>query len=529
MGSPEDVLVTAGLARRFSRAADYRAEADAIAALFAALTDRESDALQSLAEAIVGMEMAESAGVTLQVKGSGNTQCFWRAVAGTWRDHAGRAMRTDQSPCGTVITRNAPVLLREPSRRFPAFDFKPAAYEILMVPLHVDSHVIGTIWAVSHRGSRAFEQEDVRLLNRLGALASVAYRFETSLLRSEEGRAEATSELSTARDRLRQLVEGVPLLLWRASGDGQCTWTSPQWTRLTGQDEAASYGHGWLESVHPEDRDRALLAWRRARRTQMFELEYRLHDIDAGRHRWFEGRATPICDESGQVVEWLGTSTDIDGLKALRERERALRAELHHRVRNTLAVVRAIARRTAASSETVDDFQMHFDGRIGAFARTQWLVAGNPEAEVDLETLIAEELFAHHANEGDQVTIKGPDVRLKPKTADALGLAIHELTVNAVKYGGLSSDQGRVEVAWRIEGPPASPILALTWADAAPDRPTSGAARHGFGSEMIERSLVFDLEATTSLAIGPKGVRCEIRLPLFERPAIELTRPGPLG
>jgi len=518
VGALEDVLITEELARRPSRVADYRVEADAIAVLIAALTDPNSDVLQSLAEAIVGMEMAESAGVTLQVR-SGNQQCFWRAVAGHWRDHAGRAMRTDQSPCGTVIARDTPVLLREPSRHFPTFDFEPAAYEILMVPLHVDSRAIGTIWAISHSGDRSFVEEDVRLLNRLGALASVAYRLETALLRSEEGRAEAISELSLARDKLRQLVEGVPLLLWRASGDGQCTWTSPQWTLLTGQDEAASQGHGWLDIVHPDDRDRALLAWRRARRTQMFELEYRLHDIDAGRHRWFQARATPICDESGEVVEWLGTSTDIDDLKALREHERALRAELQHRVRNTLAVVRSIARRTAASSETVDDFQMHFDGRIGAFARTQWLVAGNPEAEVDLETLVAEELFAHHANEGDQVTIKGPDVRLKPKTANALGLAIHELAVNAVKYGGLSSDRGRVEVVWEIEGTPASPVLALTWTDAAPDRPTSGASRHGFGSEMIERGLVFDLEAATSLTIGPKGVRCEIRLPLFGREA----------
>lgn len=513
----EDVLITEELARRPSRRPDYRSEADAIAALIAALTDTKSDALQSLADAIVGMGMAESAGVSLQVPDTGHAQCFWRAVAGQWRDYIGMTMRIDQSPCGTVITRNTPLLLREPGRHFSMADLKPAAHEILMVPLGVDNHAIGTIWTVSHGGARPFEQEDVRLLHRLGALASAAYRLEAALRRSEEGRAEAIADLTRTRDRLRQLVEGVPLLLWRASGDGQCTWVSPQWARLTGQGEAVSHGHGWLDAVHPDDRDLALRAWRRSRRTKAFGVEYRLRDADADRYRWFQARAMPLFDEVGQIAEWLGTSTDIDDLKALREHERALRAELQHRVRNTLAVVRSMAQRTAERSETVDDFQMHFDARLGAFARTQSLAARDPDGGVDLETMIAEELFAYHAREGDQVTIKGSEVRLKPKIADMLGLAIHELTVNAVKYGGLSSDQGRVEVTWELEGAPDSPLLVLSWADAAPDRPASDATHHGFGSELIERSLVFDLDATTNLAIGPEGARCEIRLPLAGR------------
>lgn len=517
VASLDDVLITEELARRPSRPPDYRVEADAIAGLIAALTDPGSDALQSLADAIVGMGMAESAGVSLHVPGSRRAQCFWRAVAGQWREHAGMTMRVDQSPCGIVMSRNAAQLLQNPGRHFPMPGVTPDAEEILMVPLHVDSRAIGAIWAVSHSGARAFEQEDARLLHRLGALASVAHRLESALRRSEAGRAEAIADLGRTRNRLGQLVDNVPLLLWRATGDGQWTWASPQWTRLTGQDVEASHGHGWLELVHPDDRRRALRGWRMAGRAETIVMEHRLYDLDEDRYRWFQSRATPVHDDADRIVEWLGTSTDVDDLRALREHERALRAELQHRVRNTLAVVRSIARRTAERSETTDDFHMHFDGRLGAFARAQSLVARDPNNGVDLETLIAEELFAHHAQEGDRVTISGPEVRLKPKVADSLGLAIHELTVNAVKYGGLSSSRGRVEVRWNLEGAPAAPILALTWIDAVPDRPATSTTHHGFGRELIERSLAFDLDAAANLTIGPEGARCEIRLPLAGR------------
>lgn len=515
----EDVLITEELARRPSRPPDHRAEADAVARLAAILADPESDALQALVDAIVDMGIAESAGVSLRVPGDGDVDCFWRAAAGAWRGHAGTTAPLDQTPCGVVIARNTALLLREPGRYFPAPDLTPGIHEILLVPLHVDSEAVGSVWAVSHDAARSFEQEDARLLLRLGALASVAYRLETALRRSEEERAEAVTDLRRTKDRLRQLVEGVPLLLWRAGDDGRWRWASPQWTRLTGQTVDASLGDGWLGPVHPDDRRRARRAWRLAKSDDAFHVEYRIHDLEADRYRWFQTRATPVRDEDGRIVEWLGSSTDIDDLESLRAHERGLRAELQHRVRNTLAVVRSIARRTAERSDTLEDFQMHFDGRIAAFARSQSLVARDPNGGVDLETLIAEELFAHHAHEGDQVTIEGPPVRLQPKVADTLGLALHELTVNAVKYGGLSSDRGHVSVRWEVDGSVAAPMLALTWRDAAPGRTVTRPVHHGFGRELIERSLGYDLDAVTDLTIGPDGARCDIRLPLAGRMA----------
>src|SRR3712207_9087536 len=111
-----------------------------------------------------------------------------------------------------------------------------------------------------------------------------------------------------------------------------------------------------------------------------------------------------------------------------------LLAELQHRVRNTLAVVRSIARRTGETSDTVEDYAMHLDGRLNAFARTQAMVTRNPSAGVDLETLVAEELNSYHAREGGQLRISGPPLRLCTKAAETFSLAVHELATNAVKY-----------------------------------------------------------------------------------------------
>lgn len=205
--------------------------------------------------------------------------------------------------------------------------------------------------------------------------------------------------------------------------------------------------------------------------------------------------------------------------------------ELQHRLRNLLAVIRSVARRTAQASETAEDYAMHLEGRLDALARGQAMILRDPAGGVFLEDLIAEELLAHAAREGEQASFSGPAVRLRAKAAEALGLAIHELTVNAVKYGALSGPPGgQVSVAWRIEparpeGTGAGRQLCLEWREAGV--PPWGAApeRRGFGTEVIEQRLAYELGAVGSLRFGPGGVRCTIVLPLTDQ--VAATGPGP--
>jgi two-component sensor histidine kinase len=226
-------------------------------------------------------------------------------------------------------------------------------------------------------------------------------------------------------------------------------------------------------------------------------------------------RILPYRSIDNFIAGVVMTFVDVTAIARAEQRQRLLFAELQHRARNALSVVRSIARRSAQTSSTVEEYAFHLDGRLNAFARTQALVTRDPESGVDLEYLVAEELMVYNARDGEQVRLSGPAVRLQPKPAETFALAIHELATNAVKYGALSQPAGHVEIAWRIE--PASPTeLVFEWREM--DGPeVNTPQRQGFGTEMLERTLAFEFQARTSLVYNRTGVQCTIRIPVTRR------------
>ncbi|WP_376091661.1 sensor histidine kinase [Roseomonas sp. CCTCC AB2023176] len=189
------------------------------------------------------------------------------------------------------------------------------------------------------------------------------------------------------------------------------------------------------------------------------------------------------------------------------------RAALQHRIRNSLGAIRSIARRTAVTSTDLDDYAAHLDGRIGAFARVQAAVIREPTAGLDLAQLVADELLSCSAREGEGVLIEGPEIRLRSKPAETLALTVHELATNAVKYGALACPGGQLTVTWRAEDPGGGhPWLILDWIEAGVPDPKP--SRRGFGTDLLEKTLPYDLKAEVSLVFGTNGVRCTIALPM---------------
>ncbi|MBR0798915.1 PAS domain-containing protein [Bradyrhizobium jicamae] len=215
---------------------------------------------------------------------------------------------------------------------------------------------------------------------------------------------------------------------------------------------------------------------------------------------------------AGVVITFI----DVTAITRAEERQRLLLAELQHRVRNTLGVVRSIARRSAETSSSVEEYASHLDGRLSAFARTQSLVTRDPEGGVDLEYLVVEELLAYNAREGDQLHVSGPRIRLQPKAAETFALAIHELATNALKYGALSQKTGRVEVSWRINGVDEPQQLVFDWREHGGPAVTSP-KRKGFGSELLERTLAFEFKGKTTLGFDPSGLHATIAIPMSQR------------
>ena len=221
---------------------------------------------------------------------------------------------------------------------------------------------------------------------------------------------------------------------------------------------------------------------------------------------------------AGAVITFVDVTSTVKAESALRESEgrlRTLLAELQHRVRNTLAIVKSITQRTADSSSSVDEMAAHLSGRLDAFARVQAAVTRNPDAGVDLRSLIDDELIAHAAQHNDGVAVDGPDVWLLPKAAESVSLAVHELATNAVKHGALSdSNGGRIAIKWKLNGRGGGARdLRFEWTEKNGNGSVPEPRRHGFGMELLTRILPYDLGAKTNVEFRNTGLRFQMDLP----------------
>jgi PAS domain S-box-containing protein len=333
------------------------------------------------------------------------------------------------------------------------------------------------------------------------------------IMRDRTAERQATQALAESEARFRTLAEHIPQLVWRSRSMGDRTWGSPQWIAFTGLSEAKSLGLGWLDAIHPDDKHATMDAWAEAERRGELYIEHRTRRSVDGEYRWFQTRASRLTDSAGHTIEWFGTSTDVHELKRLQERQQVLLRELHHRSRNLLAIVNSVARRTKALSSSLDDFAEKLEDRIGALARVQSLVGGEDRPELLLSDLVRAEVSAHGADWTTRVLIDGPPVLLRERAAEALGLAVHELATNAVKYGALASEAGRLEISWQIRE---DKWLDFSWRESGLKKEPDTNKR-GYGRELIEVALPHALGAQTRLDIQADSVVCSIELPDYER------------
>jgi two-component sensor histidine kinase len=281
---------------------------------------------------------------------------------------------------------------------------------------------------------------------------------------------------------------------------------------------------GWLEAIHPDDRNETQAAWREALSKGEYYVEHRIRNAPSGDYRWHQTRAVPLAHSANvAATEWVGTMTDIHELRMLQERQRVLLAEVQHRTRNLLAVVQSLARQTMKSSRSVTEFAEEYEGRLGALSRIQALLARTDNEPIDLRELVEGELEAHgHVQLNDnKIKIEGPSVLLPSASAQLMSLGLHELATNAVKHGALGQPSGRLIVRWEIKHNTPTPLALVEWRETGVAMPRSEDIRQGYGSELIERALPFQLGAKTSLEFAPDGVRCEIAVPIATRDLLD--------
>ena len=233
-------------------------------------------------------------------------------------------------------------------------------------------------------------------------------------------------------------------------------------------------------------------------------LEVRFAD---GERRILLVRAAPLRDSNGQAQGAVCAAADVTERHRYEDHLKLLVNELNHRVKNTLAIVQSIAALTLKDTDA--SVRADFEERLLALGGVHNLLTDANWDGARLMAVAQTSLKAHLGGLRERISFSGEDFRIRPKSAVAVSIALHELGTNAVKYGALSSERGSVAVRWTITGG----RFRLTWEEIggpAVHPPT----RKGFGSRMIERALAVELQGTVKIDYRSSGVVCTVDAPL---------------
>ncbi|ANL37531.1 MULTISPECIES: CheR family methyltransferase [Rhizobium] len=347
-------------------------------------------------------------------------------------------------------------------------------------------------------------------------------------------RKQAQAALRQGEEQFRLFGEASSDVLWiRDAETLQWVYLTPAFETIYGVDrEQAMTGNNfrsWAELIIPEDREQALSEIGRVRNGERVEFEYRIRRASDHEIRWLRNADFPLFGEEGNVKQIGGIGRDITEEKASAERMKVLVAELQHRTRNLMAVVRSMADKTMRTSTSLEDFHERFRDRLDVLARVQGLLSRLQEGDrITFDQLIRSELEAHGMPDGanGKISLQGPEgVRLRSTTVQTMALAMHELGTNAAKYGALGQPQAHLSISWRVEQPGegGKPWLHVDWLESRVKMPPaeSGPQGGGQGRELIERALPYQLDAKTSYVLGEDGVRCTIAIPVSLSNVIE--------
>jgi two-component sensor histidine kinase len=282
--------------------------------------------------------------------------------------------------------------------------------------------------------------------------------------------------------------------------------------------------------VHPEDAERWQAAILKSAATlEPYDLEWRPLSPD-GEERWVRSMARASRAGDGSVY-WDGISLDItvqkrdevalkreiDERREVERHQSVLIAELNHRVRNTLAIILAIAQQTIRGAADLESFSHIFSGRIQALAQAHTLLSEKDWTTTTLTELVREATAPYDLPRG-RVRLAGDPIEIAARPAIALSLTFHELATNAGKYGSLSSESGTVDITWWVEGG----LLHVVWAEKGGPH-VAAPARRGFGGLLIAMNVEQELSGELHQLFGPDGFRCEMTLPVDR-----LTRRAPV-
>lgn len=372
-----------------------------------------------------------------------------------------------------------------------------------------------TIVAVS-TGARAWAASEVALIEEVNERTWAAM-----------ARARVEEALRGSEERLALAVDIGELAAWDWDlSTGAVTWNERHYL-MEGYvpGEVTPSFEAWAARLHPEDRDDTIASIERARDCR----EPYVHDFRTqwpdGTVRWCSARGQFYYGPDGKPLRMIGLMEDVTERKlseaALfegQQRQQVLVAELQHRTRNLMTVVGSLMRQTADECTSLDEFERQFSHRLAALSRVQSLLSQLSRGErLSFADLLRSELMALGAP-AEKLTLGGPEnIPLRSATVQTFALALHELTTNAVKHGAFAAPGGRLAVHWSADTDPnGARTLMVDWRESGLALAACGGlgASSGYGRELIEHALPYQLGAQTTYELTPDGVHCTITVPL---------------
>jgi PAS domain S-box-containing protein len=329
-------------------------------------------------------------------------------------------------------------------------------------------------------------------------------------------RREATQALRDNEALLRSALQAARMAYWAWNPTNDEIVASKTANELFGlmPDEEWHSRQQIFALLHPEDREsHQELVERCGEEGKGWHSIFRIIRPRDGQIAWLEERTEPLRNAMTAQHRITGLVWDITEQEEAVEHQRVLLAELQHRVRNILAVMRSIVRRSNNGERSAEEYARHLDGRVTALARTQILLTRKPGAGVNLDEIVRDELIAQAASE-EQFSIEGPDLELAPKAAEVLALAVHELATNATKYGALAKRNAHIDIRWSVDAAAGESWLRFKWTERGVRIADRAVQRHGFGTELISRRVPYELRGRGGLSFTPDGVHCSIEFPL---------------
>ncbi|WP_037387613.1 sensor histidine kinase [Sinorhizobium americanum] len=434
---------------------------------------------------------------------------WFKAAVGTTETRT----RTEESFCAHAIGDRGPFLVLDASAHPVLRHNRKVAQAPFLrfyagAPIVLGGQAVGTVCVLdgTPRAEIAAKQLD--------ALQEIADAAASLLKLKDEARRRALKEAALSREeqRLGMALDAANVGSWLWDIRSGTVAGNGAMMRMFGlPPERTLSAKAVFGAIHPDDRGATFAKLRQAMAAnEEYDGMFRIR----ANGRWLLGRGrVHDRDSRGLALTFLGMTIDVSEQQASVQRTRLLLKELNHRVKNTLAMLQSLARQTLRQTSDPAEFMTAFAGRLQAISEAHGLLSDYEWGTIRLAELISKQLKPYVSDYAEQVEIHKDEVLLGPDQAVGLGLVLHELATNAVKYGSLSVPKGKIVLTARSVLEEGSAVLHLTWTEVG-GPPVREPRRRGFGSLLIERSLDKIIGSSVKVEYLPAGVTALIRLPL---------------